>query len=93
MVFGSKAGLFNHVLDEHVGTEAISFADIPRGDRPVGKCLVKVLKEAVCRYSQDSGCTGHMVLKDIHSHDPLVRDIAVQYYHVAETATYDYIAR
>ena len=34
-----------------------------------------------------------MVLEGIHSHDPQARDIAVQYYHAAETAIYDYIAR
>lgn len=34
-----------------------------------------------------------MVLEGIHSHDPLARDIAVQYYHAAETTIYDYIAR
>lgn len=33
-----------------------------------------------------------MVLEGIHSHDPLARDIAVQYYHAAETTIYDYIA-
>ncbi|MEG8153000.1 TetR/AcrR family transcriptional regulator, partial [Escherichia coli] len=36
---------------------------------------------------------GCMVLEGIHSHDPLARDIAVQYYHAAETTIYDYIAR
>lgn len=34
-----------------------------------------------------------MVLEGIHSHDPQARDIAVQYYHAAETTIYDYIAR
>ncbi|PQN29081.1 TetR family transcriptional regulator, partial [Shigella flexneri] len=29
----------------------------------------------------------------IHSHDPQARDIAIQYYHAAETTIYDYIAR
>lgn len=33
-----------------------------------------------------------MVLEGIHSHDPQARDIAVQYYHAAETTIYDYIA-
>ncbi|STI78294.1 TetR family transcriptional regulator [Escherichia coli] len=60
---------------------------------PVGECLVEVLKEAARRYSQNGGCAGCMVLEGIHSHDPLARDIAVQYYHAAETTIYDYIAR
>ena len=76
--FGSKAGLFSRVLNE---------------DRPVGECLVEVLKEAARRYSQNGGCAGCMVLEGIHSHDPQARDIAVQYYHAAETTIYDYIAR
>lgn len=91
--FGSKAGLFSRVLNEYVGTEAIPLADILRDDRPVGECLVEVLKEAARRYSQNGGCAGCMVLEGIHSHDPLARDIAVQYYHAAETTIYDYIAR
>ena len=56
-------------------------------------CLAEVLKEAARRYSQNGGCAGCMVLEGIHSHDPQARDIAVQYYHAAETAIYDYIAR
>lgn len=91
--FGSKAGLFSRVLNEYVGTEAIPLADILRDDRPVGECLAEVLKEAARRYSQNGGCAGCMVLEGIHSHDPLARDIAVQYYHAAETTIYDYIAR
>ncbi|HCS2071321.1 TPA: TetR/AcrR family transcriptional regulator, partial [Shigella sonnei] len=91
--FGSKAGLFSRVLNEYVGTEAIPLADILRDDRPVGECLAEVLKEAARRYSQNGGCAGCMVLEGIHSHDPQARDIAVQYYHAAETAIYDYIAR
>ena len=50
--FGSKVGLFSRVLNEYVGTEAIPLADILRDDRPVGECLVEVLKEAARRYSQ-----------------------------------------
>ena len=91
--FGSKAGLFSRVLNEYVGTEAIPLADILRDDRPVGECLAEVLKEAARRYSQNGGCAGCMVLEGIHSHDPQARDIAVQYYHAAETTIYDYIAR
>ncbi len=91
--FGSKAGLFSRVLNEYVGTEAIPLADILLDDRPVGECLVEVLKEAARRYSQNGGCAGCMVLEGIHSHDPQARDIAVQYYHAAETTIYDYIAR
>ncbi len=91
--FGSKAGLFSRVLNEYAGTEAIPLADILRDDRPVGECLVEVLKEAARRYSQNGGCAGCMVLEGIQSHDPLARDIAVQYYHAAETTIYDYIAR
>lgn len=68
--FGSKAGLFSRVLNEYVGTEAIPLADILRDDRPVGECLVEVLKEAARRYSQNGGCAGCMVLEGIHSHDP-----------------------
>ncbi|WP_247150909.1 TetR/AcrR family transcriptional regulator [Escherichia coli] len=91
--FGSKVGLFSRVLNEYVGTEAIPLADILRDDRPVGECLVEVLKEAARRYSQNGGCAGCMVFEGIHSHDPQARDIAVQYYHAAETTIYDYIAR
>ena len=81
------------VYSMNVGTEAIPLADILRDDRPVGECLVEVLKEAARRYSQNGGCAGCMVLEGIHSHDPQARDIAVQYYHAAETTIYDYIAR
>ena len=91
--FGSKAGLFSRILNDYVGTEAIPLADILRDDRPVGECLVAVLKEAARRYSQNGGCSGCMVLEGIHSHDPEARDIAFQHYHAAETAIYDYIAR
>jgi TetR/AcrR family transcriptional regulator, repressor for divergent bdcA len=89
--FGSKAGLFSRVLNEYVGTEAIPLADILRDDRPVGECLAEVLKEAARRYSQNGGCAGCMVLEGIHSHDPQARDIAVQYYHAAETTISDYM--
>ncbi len=81
------------VYSMNTSVRKLLLADILRDDRPVGECLVEVLKEAARRYSQNGGCAGCMVLKGIHSHDPLARDIAVQYYHAAETTIYDDIAR
>lgn len=89
----SRAELLSCVLNRYVGTEAIPFANVLCDDRPAGEYPIEVLEEMMRRYSQNGGCADYMAFGGIYSHDPLTHDIAIQYYHVAETIIYDCIAR
>ncbi len=91
-VFGSKAGLYAHVLDRWSATEAIPLAEILRGDRPVAEALAALLEEAARRYSKNRLATGCLVLEGTRSNDREARESACAANRSAEAMIRDYIA-
>src|SRR5690606_27399793 len=49
--FGSKAGLYERVINRYSDHGAIPLEDILRPDRPVAACITEMLKEAARRYA------------------------------------------
>src|ERR671920_781640 len=90
--FGSKAGLYNRVLDHWASTGAIPLNDILRPDRPVADSLVAVLEEAARRYAADSAAAGCLVLEGTRCNDPEAREAARAFNLAAEEVIRDYVA-
>ena len=90
--FGSKAGLYQRVLDHWTGTEAIPLADILRPDAPVADALATVLEEAARRYASDPEAGGCLVLEGTRCNDEGAREAARALNLGAEAFIRDYIA-
>ena len=86
--FGSKAGLYQRVLDRYAGTSGVPLADLLRPDRPLAEALAAVLEEAARRYAA-SGC---LVLEGQRCDDGQARDAACALRKSAEDAIRAYIA-
>ncbi|WP_447932856.1 TetR/AcrR family transcriptional regulator [Sphingopyxis fribergensis] len=90
--FGSKAGLYERVLDHWTGTEAIPLADILRPDVPVADALAAVLEDAARRYASDPAAGGCLVLEGTRCNDEGAREAARALNLGAEAFIHDYIA-
>jgi TetR/AcrR family transcriptional repressor for divergent bdcA len=90
--FGSKAGLYQRVLDHWTGTEAIPLADILRPDVPVADALAAVLEDAARRYASDPAAGGCLVLEGTRCNDEGAREAARALNLGAEAFIHDYIA-
>jgi len=90
--FGSKAGLYQRVLDHWTGTEAIPLADILRPDAPVAAALATLLEEAARRYASDPEAGGCLVLEGTRCNDEGAREAARALNLGAEAFIRDYIA-
>lgn len=90
--FGSKAGLFNRVLDHWARTAAIPLGEILGADRPVAEGLAALLEEAARRYAADSAEAGCLVLEGVRCNDAEARAAACAYHLAAETTIADYVA-
>lgn len=90
--FGSKAGLYERVLDRYNGVNAVPLDALLRGDRPVAICLASLLEEAARYYAADPVATGCMVLEGTRSNDAQARDSALAFNLAAERVIHDYIA-
>ena len=90
--FGSKAGLYQRVLDHWTGTAAIPLADILRPDIPVAAALAAMLEEAARRYASDPAAGGCLVLEGTRCNDARARDAARALNLGAEAFIRDYIA-
>lgn len=91
--FGSKAGLYNRVIERYGSNGAIPLGALLRDDRPVAECLTAVLEEAARLYSADPDATGCMVLEGCRSNDAEARTAARAAHLAAEQAIQAYIAR
>ncbi len=90
--FGSKAGLYERVLDRYNSVNAVPLDALLRGDRPVAACLAGLLEEAARYYAADPVATGCMVLEGTRSNDAQARDAALAFNLAAERVIHDYIA-
>lgn len=90
--FGSKAGLYERVLNRYNSASAIPLDALLRDDRPVAVCLARLLEEAARYYAADPDATGCMVLEGTRSNDAQARDAALAFNLAAERVIHDYIA-
>lgn len=90
--FGSKAGLYQRVLDHWTDTEAIPLAEILRPDVPVASALATMLEEAARRYASDPAAGGCLVIEGTRCNDDGARDAARALSLGAEEFIRDYIA-
>ena len=91
--FGSKAGLYNRVLDRYyTGADAIPIASLLRADRPVAECLATVLEQAARYYAPDSGGVGCLVLEGTRSNDRDAREAALALNRASEKVIRDFVA-
>ncbi|EGT5701540.1 TetR/AcrR family transcriptional regulator [Cronobacter sakazakii] len=91
--FGSKLGLYLHVLNRYTRNDAIPISDLLRDDRPMAECLTAVLHEAAGRYAADPVAAGCLVLESIRCNDPGVRTATCELHAAAEASIKAYIAR
>ncbi|KQZ73672.1 TetR family transcriptional regulator [Sphingopyxis sp. Root214] len=90
--FGSKAGLYQRVLDHWTGTAAIPLGDILRPDVPVAVALAAMLEEAARRYASGPAAGGCLVLEGTRCSDEDAREAARALNLGAESFIRDYIA-
>lgn len=90
--FGSKAGLYQRVLDHWTGTAAIPLGDILRPDVPVAAALAAMLEEAARRYASGPAAGGCLVLEGTRCSDEGAREAARALNLGAESFIRDYIA-
>ncbi|MET0857399.1 MAG: helix-turn-helix domain-containing protein, partial [Telluria sp.] len=82
--FGSKAGLYEKILDRYAGAGAIPLAQILGPDRPLAESLAEVLVVAARYYAADANATGCIVLEGTRSNDPQARDAAFGFHIAAQ---------
>lgn len=90
--FGSKAGLYERVINRYADHGAIPLADILRPDRPVGECITAMLEEAARRYATDPAATGCIVLEGCRASDEEARVLARAAHAAAVDVIRSYIA-
>lgn len=90
--FGSKAALYDRVLERYNGANAVPLASLLRSDRPVAECLAAGLEEAARYYAADSDATGCLVVEGTRCNDRDAREAARIYNLAAEEAIRTYIA-
>lgn len=76
--FGSKAQLYERVLDRYTQTKAIPLAQILAEDRPLAASLAQVLESAAHCYAADPEQTGCMVMEGARAEDPQARAAACE---------------
>ncbi|PZQ65610.1 MAG: TetR family transcriptional regulator [Phenylobacterium zucineum] len=90
--FGSKAGLYERVLDHWARTGAIPLNEILRPDRPVADCLAALLEEAARRYVGEAAGAGCLVLEGVRCNDEAARAAAGAYALAAEDLIRAFVA-
>lgn len=90
--FGSKAQLYERVLERFARTGAIPLADLLHPDRPVAEALAAVLEDGARRFAAEPGAGGCMVLEGIHCIDGEARSAAQTYHASSDDTLYRYIA-
>ena len=89
--FGSKAALYNRILDRYAVSGAIPLQQILRADRPVGESLAEVLLTAARAYA-DPDASGCLVLEGTHSNEAQAREAACVFHVAAQDAIRRFIA-
>lgn len=90
--FGSKAGLYNRVIERYSTRGAIPLTDLLLPERPVVECLTALLEDTARRYAANPDAPGCIVLEGCHSNDAEARTAARAAHAAAEQVICDYIA-
>src|SRR5690554_5123737 len=90
--FGSKAGLYERVLERYAETGAIPLPELLRSDRSVSASLIAVLEDAARRYAADPNAAGCLVLEGTRCSDAGAREGARTYHAAVQRMIRDYIA-
>lgn len=90
--FGSKAALYDRVLDRYGAGHSLPLSSLLRRDRSVGLCLAAVLEEAARLYAADPAAPGCLVVEGTHCNDRDARDAARARHLAAEAMIRSYIA-
>ena len=90
--FGSKAALYERVLDRYGDGHSLPLASLLRHDRSVGQSLAAVLEEAARLYAADPDAPGCLVVAGTHCNDRDARDAARARHLAAEAMIRSYIA-
>jgi TetR/AcrR family transcriptional repressor for divergent bdcA len=90
--FGSKAGLYEKILDRYALAGAIPLVQILGADRPLAESLAAVLMVAARYYAADATATGCIVLEGTRSNDPQARDAALGFHIAAQDVIRNAIA-
>jgi len=90
--FGSKAGLYQRVLDRYADTGAVPLQQILSAERPLAESLAQVLEQAAHRYAADPDATGCLVLQGTHCTDPQARQAACGFHVAAQDEIRRFIA-
>ncbi|WP_232495680.1 TetR/AcrR family transcriptional regulator [Novosphingobium kaempferiae] len=90
--FGSKAGLYDRVLERYARTMAIPLPEILRADRPVAEALAEMLDAAAHHYAADPVTAGCMVIEGSRCDDPGAREATRAFHVAAQKFIRDYIA-
>jgi TetR/AcrR family transcriptional regulator, repressor for divergent bdcA len=90
--FGSKAALYQRVLDRYAEAGAIPLAAILRPDCSVADALAEVLEVAARHYAADPDTTGCLVLEGTRCVDAGARAAATPFHMAAQATMRDYIA-
>ena len=90
--FGSKAGLYNRVIERYSTKGAIPLGDLLLPGRPVVECLTALLEDTARRYAANPDAPGCIVLEGCHSNDEEARTAARAAHAAAEQVICDYIA-
>jgi len=90
--FGSKAKLYERVLERFTRTGAIPLPDLLRSDRPVAEALTAVIEDAAHRFAAHPDAAGCMVLEGIHCIDTEARSAAQTHHANSDSALFRYIA-
>ncbi|MDN4588261.1 TetR family transcriptional regulator [Xenophilus aerolatus] len=91
--FGSKAALYERILDRYAQDGAVPLERLLRTDRPVAECLARVLEEAALAYAADAGATGCLVLEGTRCNDEQARAAAGTFHVAAQRQIRNFIAQ
>ena len=89
--FGSKAGLYERVLERYNATGAIPLAELLDPERPVAEGLAAVLESAARLYAADPEAAGCLVLEGTRCNDAEAREAARLRQAAAEDALRAYV--
>lgn len=90
--FGSKAQMYEKVLDRYALSGAIPIVEILKADRPLAESLAQVLEQAARSYAADPTATGCMVLEGTRSNDLMAREAACGFHVAAQDVIRNHIA-
>lgn len=90
--FGSKAALYDRVLERYGSGHSLPLSSLLRRDRSVAHCVAAALEEAARHYAADPAAPGCLVVEGTHCNDPDAREAARARHLAADAMIRSYIA-